>query len=269
MTKRHLVIPDTQVKKGVPTRHLSWIAQAIDEYKPDAVVHIGDHWDMPSLSMYDAPGSLKMEGARIEDDIEAGNRGFELLNQASHKCKRFFHVANHEYRIVKAINRDPKLAGTIGLHLLKTPGWQWVDYYNGSPGQNALDGIMFAHFFSQVNTGKPIGGTIQNRLAKIGQSFVQGHVQGLMQGNLQLATGRTIQGIQCGSAYLHDEEFKGQANRHWRGIVVLNEVHKGEFCEMPLSLDYLCRKYEGMGVSRFLQKNYRDARHRFSLTNKE
>lgn len=47
--------------------------------------------------------------------------------------------------------------------------------------------------------------------------------------------------------------------------MILNEVNKGTFCEMPLSIDYLCRKYEGMSVSRFLNKNYKNAKERFSL----
>jgi hypothetical protein len=153
--------------------------------------------------------------------------------------------------------------------MLLHPGWKRVDYVGDTPGQIELGGVMYGHFFAQPNTGKPIGGTIQNRLQKIGQSFVQGHVQGLMQGSVQLATGRMIQGIQAGSAYLFDEGYKGIHNKHWRGIVVLNEVHKGEFCEMPLSLDYLCRKYEGMSVARFLQRTYRNARERFSLATRE
>src|SRR3546814_16677199 len=68
--------------------------------------------------------------------------------------------------------------------------------------------------------------------------------------------------IVAGSAYLHDEEYKGQANAHWRGVVVLNEVRDGQFCEMPLTLDYLCRKYEGMSLARFLQRNVRNAKSR-------
>ena len=43
MSKRIVVIPDTQVRKGDPVRHLEWAAEAINKYKPDYVVHIGDH----------------------------------------------------------------------------------------------------------------------------------------------------------------------------------------------------------------------------------
>ena len=43
LPKRHFVIPDTQVKKGVPIDHMAWIGAAIRDYKPDVVVHLGDH----------------------------------------------------------------------------------------------------------------------------------------------------------------------------------------------------------------------------------
>jgi hypothetical protein len=32
---------------------------------------------------------------------------------------------------------------------------------------------------------------------------------------------------------------------------------------MPLSLDYLCRKYEGMALDAYLRRNYRNAEQRF------
>ena len=76
---RHFLVPDTQVRPGVPTDHIDWIAQAIVDYRPDFVCHIGDHWDCPSLSMHDGPGSMKMEGARYEDDVAAGNDAFSRL----------------------------------------------------------------------------------------------------------------------------------------------------------------------------------------------
>ena len=46
---RILVIPDCQVKQGVPLEHLTWAGQAIADYRPDIVVNLGDFADMPSL----------------------------------------------------------------------------------------------------------------------------------------------------------------------------------------------------------------------------
>jgi hypothetical protein len=70
----------------------------------------------------------------------------------------------------------------------------------------------------------------------------------------------------AGSCYAHDEEYRGaQGQGHWRGIVVLNEVRDGDYCVMPLTLDYLCRKYEGIGLAEYLRKTEKDAEYRFSL----
>lgn len=274
MTKplRHFVVPDTQVKKGVPIDHMRWIGRAVKDYAPDTVVHLGDHWDFPSLSRYDAPGSLPMEGARVEDDIVAGNEALELLTKSMGRYagRKVILEGNHENRMARAINADPRLAGTLGYHLLNRErlGWEVVPYFCGAPGQVRIDGVVYAHFFAAVNTGRAIGGTANNKLNHIGEPFVQGHVQGLDMGSKQYSTGKIKQGLVAGSAYLHDEDYKGMANSHWRGVLVLNEVRDGEFCAMPLTLDYLCRKYEGVALDVYLRRTYRNAQQRFTLARK-
>lgn len=510
--RRHFIIPDAQVKPGVPTVHFDWIGKAIREYHPDVVVHLGDHWDFESLSGYASP--KEMEGQRYEDDVKAGNDALYRLDAAMGKFRgrKVLLRGNHEDRLTRAIAANPKWAGAIGFHQFvdRRLGWEVVDYFQGSPQPIVIDGVTYCltpdhrvltkdlrykplgeivageeivgfdedgapgeprrfktavvrkvdraeapvfavtmesgkvfrttadhrwlarkygrtdwqwvhtrdirgyevckpfpewsddrsweggwlagmfdgegclckpnckqggiqlsiaqnpgqtrddvvrlleargtqvnthahgpacstvrvlgtsgeklallgslranrliskfepemlgrlqqtnggdrvvsvvpcgtseivlvdtstqtmivegyahhncHYFANPNTGKPIGGTITNRLAKIGTTFVQGHVQGLLQGNVQFATGITRHGIVAGSAYLHDESFKGVANAHWRGIVVLNEVRDGDFCEMPLSLDYLCRKYTGKPLDVYMRKNYKNAALRF------
>lgn len=93
-----------------------------------------------------------------------------------------------------------------------------------------------------------------------------GHVQDLDIGSKQYATGRVIRGVVAGSCYLHDEGYKGNANSHFRGIVVLNEVYPdGRFSLMDVSLAKLCQKYAGENLRRFLQRNVRNAKERFSL----
>ena len=62
--KRHLIIPDAQIKPGANTEHVDWAARAIVEYQPDVVVCIGDWWDFPSLNSHSkssrAPDTRKM-----------------------------------------------------------------------------------------------------------------------------------------------------------------------------------------------------------------
>jgi len=113
---------------------MEWIGQAIVEYKPDSIIHLGDHWDMPSLSSHDAPGSKATEGARYENDVDIGNKAFAMMcapmeaEIASMKKARkplwnprkVFLTGNHCHRITRAINSSPKYDGAISLKHLDT-----------------------------------------------------------------------------------------------------------------------------------------------------
>ena len=248
--RRHLIVPDTQVRPGVDTTHLDWAARAILKYRPDVIVHLGDHWDFPSLSTHDAPGSKEAEGRRVKPDIDAGNEAWlrlwlpierEINRRAKNKKKRwrpdcFFLGGNHEDRLTRAIFRDPKWEGLLTLDALKTPGFQRIPYLKIL----TVDGIRYCHKFVNPYTGKSIGGSIQNMLAKIGGSFVMGHVQGLKYA-IQQYPDHVCHGLVCGSFYLHDETYRTEdvQSSEFRGIVVLNEVNNANYNIMPLGMNYL------------------------------
>lgn len=228
--KRIFIIPDTQVRPGVPTHHFDWIGALIQEYQPEYVVHLGDHWDMPSLSSY--AGELEREGRRYTDDIEAGNAALERLHKAmgGFKPKRKIILrGNHENRITRAVADNPKLKGALSFDHFndRALGWEPIDYNGATPGIVRVEGVAFAHYFTPSMSDRPIGGGAANKLAKIGEPFVMGHVQDLDIGTKQYATGKVHRGIVAGSCYLHDEEYKGNSNSHWRGVVVLNGVAEG------------------------------------------
>ena len=268
----HIAIPDTQVKPGVPTVHLGWIGQYIvDEFatKPFVrVVHLGDHADMPSLSSWDY-GKREYEGRRYWKDIEAANEGFDALNRPINEYNRKratlhktrwrpdLHIlyGNHENRIMSATSSDPKLDGTIGLHDLnyEASGWQTHEFLKPID----IDGVVYSHYFYNPMSGTPYGGTsIDTRLKSVGHSFTMGHQQTLMYG-LRFVNGKSQHGLVAGACYLHDEDYKGpQGNAHWRGIIVKHEVHEGSYDPMFVSLDYLCRRYEGMTLARFTTKKF-------------
>src|SRR5258705_11773738 len=81
---KHLVIPDTQVKVGVPLDHLGWAGQYIVDKKPDVIIHIGDFADMESLSQYDV-GKKSFEGKRYKKDIEVVHKAMSLLLEPLYK----------------------------------------------------------------------------------------------------------------------------------------------------------------------------------------
>lgn len=252
--RRHLIIPDTQVRPGVDTSYIDWVAAAIVEYRPDVVVHLGDHWDFPSLNSHAQAGSEQLEGTRYGADLDAGNEAWARLcapmeaEQARLvRCKKkhwnprkIALRGNHEQRADRVAENDPKWSGIIGSHNCQTRDWEVHPFLEVVE----IDGIRYSHYFQNVNSSKPIGGSIDNRLNRIGESFVCGHEQGFLYGNRTFPTGRVKHGLVAGSCYLHDEDYKGrQGNGHWRGCVVLNEVNNGSYDIMPLSMTYLQKKF--------------------------
>jgi hypothetical protein len=250
-----LVIPDTQIKPGVPTEHLLWAGQYIVDKRPDVVVHLGDHWDMPSLSSYDK-GTAKAEGKRVIADIEAGNEALELLVQplrelqetqrrtkhTVYKPQLEFFYGNHEDRIDRAANSSAELQGFLSKKLLNAEqcGFRVHEFLEPLD----IAGVKFAHYFYNPMTGKPWGGMASTMLKNIGFSFVMGHRQGKEAYERHLSDGSVHRALIVGSFYQHDEDYKGpQANHHWRGVVMLHEAKHGNYDLMEVSLDYLRRRY--------------------------
>ncbi len=254
------VIPDTQVRPGVPTDHMTWIGKYIAEKArgrtgPVHVVHLGDHWDFPSLSSYDRKGGTLMEGRRFSEDLKAGDDAWRLLSiplermrdKRQAETQLWALGGNHEDRADRAAKNDAALEGTVGSHLCDRREWTVVPFLQPL----VIGGVAFVHYVYNPMTGKPWGGMIETRIKNVGQSFVMGHQQQFKYGQVPVLGGRRI-GVIAGNCYLHNEDYIGpQGNNEWRGILVLHQVENGEFDLMQVSLDFLCRKYEGKPLKEF------------------
>ena len=253
---KHLVIPDTQVKPNSPTDHLRWAGLYAAEKKPDVIVHIGDHFDMPSLSSWDV-GKKSFEGRRYKDDIEAGIHAMEVFLQPirdeqqrlkvnKHKQWRprmVYTLGNHENRIERAIESDPKLDGLIGYKdlQLEEMGFEVYDFLDVV----IIDQIAYAHYFTSGIMGRPVS-SARNMLSKKMMSCIMGHVQDRDIAYGRRADGTNILGLFSGIYYQHDEDYlTPQTNSSWRGVWMLNEVANGGCDELPVSLNYLRNKYQG------------------------
>lgn len=262
--RRHVFIPDTQIRPGVPTDHIDWIAKDIARRKPDVIVVGGDWWDFASLNSHSQPGSAPLEGQRYQADLDAGNAAFArfcipidkaIEHDKTWNPRRVFIAGNHEDRADRAASADPKWMGHVGSNNCQVRDFEWHPFLK----RVEIDGIVYAHYFQNSHSKFPIGGTVHNRLGRIGASFVQGHVQGFDYGTRITGAGATWHGIVAGSCYLHQEDYRGaQGQRHWRGIIYMNEVRDGDYCVMPLTLDYLCRKETGQSLYRYMRTTYSD-----------
>lgn len=252
---KHLVIPDTQCKPGQSVEHLTWVGKYAVEKKPDVIIHLGDHWDMPSLSIYDI-GKKSFEGRTYKEDIEAGKAGMEALlapikaeqkrlrdnKHKQWKPRMVFLIGNHEERIERAIESDRKLEGLIGYNdfKLKEMGWETYDFLQPV----VLNGIAYCHYFTSGVMGRPVSSPTL-LLTKKHMSCVMGHVQDRGIAFAKRADGKRMTGLFAGICYTHDEAYLSpQTNGSWSGVWMLNEVDDGAFDEMPVSLSFLKNKYK-------------------------
>lgn len=222
--------------------------------QPDVVVQIGDFADMPSLSSYDY-GKKSFEGRRYKTDIEAAHNGMNALlepireynerqrknGKRTYRPRMVLTLGNHEDRISRVINSDPKLDGTLDLSDLgyEAAGWEVHPFLEVV----LIDGVAYSHYFVTGVAGRPAA-TATAQLNKKHMSCIAGHQQGRQSASAYRADGKRITSIIAGSCYEHNEDYLGpQGNEHWRGVLVLHDVADGEFDEMYVTLKYLREKY--------------------------
>jgi len=132
-----------QVKAGVDLSYLTWVGQYIADKQPDVIINIGDFADMPALSSYDV-GRKSFEGRRYKTDIEVTKKAMDQLlapmrelneqrrkrKEKQYRPRMVLTLGNHEDRINRAVEGDPKLHGTIGIDDLgyEQAGWEVYPY---------------------------------------------------------------------------------------------------------------------------------------------
>jgi hypothetical protein len=255
MTK-HFVLPDVQAKPDMDFSYLGRIGKYLTEKQPEKIICIGDFADMESLSSYDV-GKKSFEGRRYVKDIEAARTAMETflgpINQYNavqkkngkkqYKPELILTLGNHENRINRAVNDDPKLDGVLSLDDLGYADFGWTVH----PFLDVVvvDGVAYSHYFVTGVAGRPAT-TARQQLLKKHMSCVAGHQQGLQIFTDHRADGVMLTSIIAGSCYEHNENYMGpQGNKHWRGALMLHDVQDGSFDVMPISMKYFNeRKYK-------------------------
>jgi Calcineurin-like phosphoesterase len=236
MNRTHLIIPDVHCHAEYGNERLTALGNFIVEERPTDIICIGDFPDMSSLSSYDE-GKASFEGRRYHLDIDAALDGQEKLFNPIREYRRRSHrpynphlvmcLGNHDYRIIRAVEEDPKLQGTIGIHNLKYEDYGW-EVHNFLEPVN-VHGINYCHYFASGVAGRAISGEAIGRTMcnKLHASAVQGHSHLWDHAEKTAVSGQKIFGLSCGS-YTHPQMIEDW-NRAtykfwWRGIVMLHEV---------------------------------------------
>jgi len=252
---KHLVIPDCQVKDEYSTDYLKTIGNFAVEKKPEVIVCLGDFADMPSLSLYDV-GKKQFEGKRYWKDIDATHEAMNNLlgpiiehnkrqKQSKHKLyepRLVMTLGNHENRINRVIELDPKFDGTISTSDLRYEdyGWEVFPYLEVC----TIDGIAYSHYFTSGVLGRPVT-SARALVQKKHMSCIMGHVQTMEIHSEYRGDGSRITGLFAGTCYEHNEDYLGaQGNNYFRGIHMLYDVTNGEFNCHSIPLNYLKKNYK-------------------------
>jgi len=253
---KHMVIPDTQRKPGVPLGTLSTAVRYAAAKKPDTIIMIGDFADMESLNQYDS-GKKSFEGRRYKKDIECSHDAMSMLMEPIRKEQKrlkdnkekqwnprlVLTLGNHEDRISRAVEAEPKLEGVLSINDLQYEkfGWEVLPYLKPV----VIDGIAYCHYFTSGVMGRPVT-SASALLTKRHMSAIMGHVQGRQIAFATRADGKQMTAMFVGGFYQHQEEYlKPQGNAiQWHGLWMFHEVNDGSFDEMPVSLSFLMCKYK-------------------------
>lgn len=245
MSKVHIVIPDSHAHPDHHNRRYSWLGNLIADVKPDVVVDIGDWFDMPSLCSYDK-GTKGFEGRRYKLDIEAGvaaqDRMLAPIRKQKKKLPRFVRcLGNHEQRIIKAIDRDPVLEGTIGLNDLQSKEYGWEEH----PFLESvnIDGVNYAHYFVSGVLARPVPNARQLLLKQLA-SCTMGHDHRFDYVRQSNVNNQTVNALVCGVFQDYKADYAGPGNALWdRGVVIKRNVDKGNYDLEWVSLERLRQTY--------------------------
>lgn len=246
-----LVIGDSHAGPHQSLRRYRWLGRFCADLQPAVIVDIGDWWSMESLSSFEKPGSLRFEGRRYWEDIDAGVAAQEVFRSAMDKAKSYKPrlirtLGNHEHRVTKAGEADARFLELFTLDDLRsaTYGWEQFPFLRAAE----IGGVHFAHYFNSPGTSKPVSGTGANpprllfqkwKVAAVwGHSHVYSHwIEAVYGGGF-----RHIANAGC--FFEHDEPWAGEDNRRWnRGLLYLRNVRDGSFDPEWWSMERLRREY--------------------------
>ena len=263
MIDKLLLIPDAHSMPNVPQHRFEILGEYAAAKQFSHIVCLGDWADMPSLSLWDLH-KRKSEGQRYSADIKAAREAQELFFKPIHKLniqnkrekkplytpKLHMLYGNHEFRIERATENDPKLHGALCLDDLGYEEFGWTTHPFLKP--LILEGVGFNHFWPGGLMERPISGNgAALRMTQIdGQSKVSGHSH-----LLQIAhegRGRSRYGLVAGCILDPKTQINGSAMSYvspytrsawWNGILVLHGVHQGTFHPVMVPYEYLLKRF--------------------------
>jgi hypothetical protein len=162
----HLIIGDSHSHCEEGNQRFEALGRMVKDIKPDVVIDIGDSADMSSLLMYETGSKQAIfEGFSYWKDIDAYHDAKERYHhrlKGTRKPPRHIRIiGNHEARIDRLIEFEPRFLGVLGMDDLGDEdfGWEVVPFIE----PKLVDGVVYSHYFKSPGGQRPVGGAMPAR----------------------------------------------------------------------------------------------------------
>lgn len=249
----HLVYGDVHASVNSDNSRADLLSKLIWDIKPNVVVNIGDVCDLPSMSTYEKGKSMfygRNYKADIASHLEFEDRVWTPIRRQKQKMPfRVVCKGNHDFRIDRALQIAPELAGTISPKDLQLEYFYDVvvpyDGY-GTPGLVTIDGIQYGHYVPAGLTGRALSSIHQGYqlLQKRYRSTTVGHSHVLSYETQSVGRDKFIHGLSLPCFTEEQFEWAGNVTELWtRGVVIKRNVEEGNYDFEFVSLDRMKKLY--------------------------
>lgn len=249
--KRGLVIPDVQAGPTRSVTHLKHVSKFIADKQFDTIIQNGDLGDFTSLSSFDK-GKASAENRRLSKDWDAFRLAVDTIMASwagikGYKPRLVYTAGNHEFRVVRYQEANPELDTLPDpVAYMKSLGWESYPFLTVAK----VEGCQVSHLFPRSLAGRVTMAGLkygapspEHQVRANMASTIAGHRPGYAHGTFSTQD-RQYHGLIAGSCYAHKEEWMGpRQDNNWSGVVVLNQLKRGEFDPCPVRLSYLKSRY--------------------------
>jgi len=237
-TVTHLVIGDSHSHCEEGNQRFEALGRMVKSLKPDCVIDMGDSADMSSLlGIETGSKSPIFEGFSYWKDIDAYHDAKDRYHhylKGTRKYPRHVRIiGNHEDRITRLLDIEPRFRGVVGLEDLADEefGWEVVPFLEPI----GVDGVVYSHYFKSPGGKRPVSGVVPTRsvLLKYPGSFTRvfGHTHSF--GFFEDAEGspgdhfKKISVLNAGcffSPKMSGMRWSGTDKNRWRSGILVMEV---------------------------------------------
>ena len=237
--RTHLIIGDSHAHWEEGNQRFESLGRMVKELSPHVVVDIGDSADMSSLLMFESGSKAPIfEGHSYWKDIDAyrdaKERYHHYLGKPPSRMRHIRVMGNHENRIDRVLEVEPRFRGIIGLEDLGDEDifdWEVAPFLEPT----LVDGVVYSHYFKSPGGQRPVGGIMPARavLLKYPGSFTRifGHTHAF--GFFEDADGspgdhyKKITSINCGCYFnpsMSGMRWSGTDKNRWRSGILAIEI---------------------------------------------